>query len=103
MRRLEVLVQLLLASVAVVLVASVVYVGSWRWAAPVVCPDHQPDGIVVTMSVEGVLPRYSLHCMGARGDYSQVGAWQPMAALLVMLYAPAVAVTLLWWRLMPGE
>jgi hypothetical protein len=91
---------LLLASAAVVLVGSVLYVGSWRWTAPVVCPAHHPDGLVVeSVNEAGVnSPRFSLFCMGETGDYQEVGAWRPMAVLVAAIYGPVVVVTLLWWR-----
>lgn len=73
---------------------SVFNVGWWRWTAPVLCPDHRPDGFVL----EEAPGRLSLVCMGENGDYREVGAWRPLAVLLVAGYGLVVVVThIVWW------
>jgi hypothetical protein len=79
-------------AVAVVVVeslATVIYPGSLRWTAPLLCPDDKPDSFVVRIEQadsEGTSTSFSLFCMGDRGEFEEVGTWKPLGILFLYGY-----------------
>lgn len=63
----------------------VAYPGSFKWTAPVLCPDDQPDPYVVryeTNTTDGKTGiNFTLFCMGPDGQFTEVGTWRPLAVL----------------------
>jgi hypothetical protein len=84
-------------AVAVTIVLSigtVVYPGSLRWTAPVLCPGDQPDAFVVrttTTDSEGTSTSFSLFCMGDRGEFTEAGSWRPLGVLFLYTYGALLA------------
>jgi hypothetical protein len=84
-------------AIVVIIVESlgtVIYPGSLRWTAPVLCPADQPDSYVVRTTVqdsEGTSTSFSLFCMGERGDFSEAGSWRPLGVLFLYLYLSLMA------------
>lgn len=84
-----VLAALAVAVIVILSVGTVIYPGSLRWTAPVLCPDDQSDAFVVRTTVsdsEGTSTSFSLFCMGARGDFSEAGSWRPLGVLFLYAY-----------------
>lgn len=66
-------------------VVMVAYPGSFKWTAPVLCPDDQPDPYVVryeSRTSDGKTGiNFTLFCMGPDGQFTEVGTWRPLAVL----------------------
>jgi hypothetical protein len=86
------------AAVTVVSVGIAIWPGSMKLTAPVLCPAEQPDPFVVrttTSDSEGTSTSFSLFCMGDRGDFTEVGTWEPYGLLFLYTWAAFVALALL--------
>lgn len=94
-------VVLLILAVTAITVSSVgmaIWPGAMKLTAPVLCPSEQPDPFVVrttTTTSDGTSTSFSLFCMGERGDFSEVGTWEPLALLFLYTWGALVALTLL--------
>ena len=78
----------------------VVYPGALKLTAPVLCPDDQPDAFVVRTTVEdseGTSTSFTLFCMGERGQFTEVGTWQPLLLLFAGSYALLVMLGAAGW------
>jgi hypothetical protein len=83
-------------------IGTVIYPGSLRWTAPVLCPDDQPDAFVVRTTVQnsdGSGTSFSLFCMGGRGDFSEAGTWKPLGVLFLYIYFGLLALAAAGWAL----
>jgi len=88
------LVSLAVFTIVVLAIGTAIYPGSFKWTAPMLCPDDQPDPFVIrttTQDSEGTSTSFSLFCMGERGQFSEEGSWSPMLILFVFTYAGFVA------------
>jgi hypothetical protein len=93
-----VLFGLAVAAIIVVSVGIAVWPGSMKLTAPVLCPSEQPDPFVVrttTTDADGTSTSFSLFCMGERGDFSEVGTWEPYGLLFLFTWGAFVALALL--------
>jgi hypothetical protein len=62
----------------------VIYPGSFKLTAPLLCPADQPDPFVVRYTYQtsdGTSTNFTLFCMGERGQFTEVGTWAPFALL----------------------
>jgi len=87
------LVSLAVTTIVVLAIGTAIYPGSFKWTAPALCPDDQPDPFVVrttTQDSEGTGTSFSLFCMGERGEFSEAGSWGPMLVLFVFTYGAFV-------------
>lgn len=93
----------LIMAVAAITVASVgiaIWPGSMKLTAPVLCPSEQPDAHVVrttTTTSDGTSTSFSLFCMGERGDFIEIGTWEPYGLLFLYTWGLFVALTLLFF------
>lgn len=101
---------LAVAALTVSAVGIAIWPGSMKLTAPVLCSSEQPDPFVVrttTTDSEGTSTNFSLFCMGDRGDFTEVGSWEPYGLLFLYTWGLFVALALLlyarrlWrnWRL----
>lgn len=94
-------VVLLILAVAAITVSSVgmaIWPGAMKLTAPVLCSSEQPDPFVVrttTTSSEGTSTSFSMFCMGDRGDFTEIGTWEPFALLFLSTWGAFAALTLL--------
>jgi hypothetical protein len=74
----------------------VVYPGSFKLTAPLLCPADQPDPFVVRYSYQtsdGTSTNFTLFCMGERGQFTEAGTWVPLALLTGFVTAGLVGAT----------
>lgn len=74
----------------------VIYPGSFKLTAPLLCPTDQPDPFVVRYSYQtsdGTSTNFTLFCMGERGQFTEVGTWRPLALLAGFVTAGLVGLT----------
>ncbi|HEV7759931.1 MAG TPA: hypothetical protein VGO78_13115 [Acidimicrobiales bacterium] len=86
------------AAITVVSVGIAIWPGSMKLTAPVLCPADQPDPFVVrttTSDSEGTSTSFSLFCMGDRGDFTEVGSWEPYGLLFLYTWAAFVVLSAL--------
>ena len=94
------------AAITVVSVGIAIWPGSMKLTAPVLCPTDQADPFVVrttTSDSEGTSTSFSLFCMGDRGDFTEVGSWEPYGLLFLYTWAAfmvlsALLVVRIGWR-----
>lgn len=85
---------LMVGVVVVLSIGTVVYPGSFKWTAPLLCPDGQPDAYVIrttTSDSDGSSTNFSLFCMGDRGDFTEVGSWRPLGVLFLYTFGGLLA------------
>lgn len=90
------LASLALTTIVLLAIGTAIYPGSLKWTASTLCPADQPDPFVIrttTQDSEGTSTSFSLFCMGERGEFSEVGSWEPMLVLFVSTYAAFVGLT----------
>lgn len=78
------LVSLLVASAVTSSLLMVIWPGSFKLTAPLLCPADQPDAFVVQYTVQttdGTGTNFTLFCMGERGQFTEVGTWAPLALI----------------------
>jgi len=93
-----VLAILAVAAITVSSVGTAIWPGAMKLTAPVLCPSEQPDPFVVrttTTSSDGTSTSFSLFCMGERGDFTEIGTWEPLGLLFLYTWAAFAALTLL--------
>jgi hypothetical protein len=74
----------------------VIYPGSFKLTAPLLCPADQPDPFVVRYSYQtsdGTSTNFTLFCMGERGQFTEVGTWAPFALLAGFVTAGLLVLT----------
>ena len=84
------LVAWLVASIVTASLVMVIWPGSFKLFAPVLCPDDQPDAYVVSYSMQtsdGTSTNFTLFCMGDAGQFTEVGSWVPLALLTATIAA----------------
>ncbi|MGH9211980.1 MAG: hypothetical protein ACRD2C_15050 [Acidimicrobiales bacterium] len=73
------------SSMMTVLLTVAIWPGEAKLTAPLFCPDGKPDAFVVVDSQSipsgGTAYDFSLHCMGPRGEVTEVGFFWPCAVL----------------------
>jgi hypothetical protein len=97
---------LAVAAITVSSVGIAIWPGSMKLTAPVLCSSEQPDPFVVrttTTDSEGTSTSFSLFCMGERGDFTEVGTWEPLLLLFLYTWGAFIVLTVLFvlrlgWR-----
>jgi hypothetical protein len=77
----------------------VIFPGSLKATAPILCPDDRPDPFVVRYDVQtsdGTGTNFTLFCMSDRGDFYEVGTWEPLGLMFLFVAAGMVGGVLLW-------
>jgi hypothetical protein len=77
----------------------VIYPGSLKVTAPILCPDDRPDPIVVRYDVQtsdGTGTNFTLFCLSDRGEFVEVGTWEPLGLLFLFVGVGMVGAVLLW-------
>ena len=78
------------ASIVTASLVMVIWPGSFKLFAPVLCPDGQRDAYVVSYSTQtsdGSSTNFTLFCMGEGGQFTEVGSWPPLALLTAAIAA----------------
>ncbi|HEX5947146.1 MAG TPA: hypothetical protein VFY82_12745 [Acidimicrobiales bacterium] len=78
------------ASIVTASLVMVIWPGSFKLFAPVLCPDDQPDAYVVSYSMQtsdGTSTNFTLFCMGDAGQFTEVGSWIPLCLLTAAIAA----------------
>jgi hypothetical protein len=86
------------AALTVAAVGIAIWPGSMKLTAPVLCSADQPDPFVVrttTSDSDGTSTSFSLFCMGDRGDFTEVGTWEPFGLLILYTWGLFLALTAL--------
>lgn len=93
-----VLVGTVLVAMFVATMLMVIYPGSFKLTAPLLCPDDRPDAFVVRYNVQtddGTGTNFTMFCMDDRGQFVEVGTWEPLLYLFLFIAAGMVAAVLL--------
>ena len=78
----------------------VAYPNALKLAAPSLCPDDKPDAFVVRYDVQtsdGTGTNFTLFCMSERGEIEEVGTWQPLLILFVIVAGILYVLIFLLW------
>ena len=78
----------------------VAYPNALKLAAPSLCPDDKPDAFVVRYDVQtsdGTGTNFTLFCMSERGEIEEVGTWQPLLVLFVIVAGILYVLIFLLW------
>lgn len=89
---------LLALFVAVMLM--VAYPNALKLAAPSLCPQDKPDAFVVRYDVQtsdGTGTNFTLFCMSERGEIEEVGTWEPLLFLFLVVAAILYVLIFLIW------
>ncbi len=66
----------------------VIWPGSMKMTAPILCPDDRPDPFVVRYDVQtsdGTGTNFTLFCMSDRGEFFEVGTWEPLGLMFLIV------------------
>jgi hypothetical protein len=77
----------------------VIYPGSLKATASILCPDDRPDSFVVRYDVttsDGTGTNFTLFCMSERGEFVEIGTWEPLGLLFVFVGAGMLGGVLAW-------
>jgi hypothetical protein len=83
----------------IALMLMVIYPGSLKVTAPILCPDDRPDPVVVRYDVQtsdGTGTNFTLFCLSDRGEFVEVGTWEPLGLLFLFVGVGMVGAVLLW-------
>ena len=78
----------------------VAYPNALKLAAPSLCPDDKPDAFVVRYDVQtsdGTGTNFTLFCMSERGEIEEIGTWEPLLILFVLVAALVYGLLILFW------
>ena len=80
----------------------VAYPNALKLAAPTLCPDDKPDAFVVRYDVQtsdGTGTNFTLFCMSERGEIEEVGTWEPLLFLFLLVAAVLYSFIILLWSI----
>jgi len=78
----------------------VAYPNALKLAAPSLCPEDKPDAFVVRYDVQtsdGTGTNFTLFCMSERGEIEEVGTWEPLLFLFLVVAAILYVLIFLIW------
>ncbi len=78
----------------------VAYPNALKLAAPTLCADDKPDAFVVRYDVQtsdGTGTNFTLFCMSERGEIEEIGTWEPLLFLFLLVAAMLYASIILMW------
>lgn len=78
----------------------VAYPNALKLAAPSLCPEDKPDAFVVRYDVQtsdGTGTNFTLFCMSERGEIEEVGTWEPLLFLFLVVAGILYVLIFLIW------
>jgi hypothetical protein len=91
-----------MTAVAAIVVSSlmmVIWPGAMKATGPLLCPEDQQDEFVVRYDVQtsdGTGTNFTLFCMSDRGEFTEVGTWEPLLLMTALIAAGMFGGVLLW-------